>query len=176
MPSSEDIHKWGFVIFKKIRIDALLRILKKANITPNEISLITLGSGIAMALFCFVNYKLFLLAFIVNFIADAIDGYYARNFWKPTNLGEFLDHGGDTFVTLLLLIKSCFYLNPWLAGISITLFALHSILGIYKRTIREDLPVRTFVYIFPFQLYNFALAVNIIKQTIILIRNYSRSK
>jgi VanZ family protein len=91
------------IIYKNF-IENTHQYLKYFNLTPNVITIISLVFGLLSAYQLYnKNYQLASVLFIISYILDCMDGYYARTYNMTTSFGDKLDHFSDTLKLLVLL-------------------------------------------------------------------------
>ena len=85
-------------------IDPLCPIFKKLHFTPNIITTLSLITGMFSAYFLYKsNVIVFSVLFLLSYIFDCMDGYYARKYDMVTRAGDIYDHIKDTLVLILVL-------------------------------------------------------------------------
>lgn len=103
-------------------------ILRKLNITPNQITAVGLSMGLLS--FLFIIKKQFYLAFIffwISYYLDCLDGYYARKYNMVTSFGDYFDHLRDIIVLVLILGGIWVNLNKKQRIIYVIILALTSV-------------------------------------------------
>jgi len=77
---------------------------KTLNFTPNNITTLSLISGVMSILFLYKNDHYFsVLALLVSYFFDCQDGNYARQYNMVTKNGDIYDHVKDLIVFLVLI-------------------------------------------------------------------------
>ena len=77
----------------------ILRFIKKSNITPNQITLVSLIFGILAAICLYLNLKILSFFMLqISFILDCLDGQLARLKSLSSKLGMWLDNLSDRIV------------------------------------------------------------------------------
>lgn len=86
-------------------VDILCPFFKKLNLTPNDITTLSLITGF-LSLYCL--YKDYILSFCIlyyiSYIFDCMDGHYARKYNMVSKFGDMYDHIKDISVTITLLV------------------------------------------------------------------------
>jgi|688.fasta_scaffold52502_3 phosphatidylglycerophosphate synthase len=80
------------------------KLLRKVNITPNQITTFGLIIGL-LSFYCLLK-KWYLTAFVFYWIAfyfDCLDGYHARKYNMMTNFGDMYDHARDALIAVLIV-------------------------------------------------------------------------
>ena len=85
--------------------------LKKCYLTPNDITFLSLITGILSIFFLFNNmYEYSILYLFLSYFFDIFDGNYARKYKMETEFGDLYDHIKDLLVSIsifsLLLYKT----------------------------------------------------------------------
>jgi len=77
--------------------------LNKINVTPNQLTLLSLLSGILSAYFVYKNsFISSLISLQISYLLDCMDGSMARTYNKQTKFGDYFDHISDVIKTLIL--------------------------------------------------------------------------
>lgn len=82
------------------------------NATPNQITTLSLITGI-MAIYYSINknLKMFTFFFVLSYILDCVDGYYARKYNMVTEFGDLYDHFKDYLIVgiiIFIIFKNCY--------------------------------------------------------------------
>ena len=84
--------------------DNLLPTLKKYNITPNQLTVLGIFTGLISCYYLYIGKFLYSFIFlIISTFLDCLDGHYARKYKLSSKLGHYLDHIGDVFKFIVLL-------------------------------------------------------------------------
>tara|TARA_Y100001958_G_C21219245_1_gene544621 strand:- start:1243 stop:1809 length:567 start_codon:yes stop_codon:yes gene_type:complete len=76
--------------------ELLCPLFKYFHFTPNMITGINIICSILCLYYLYIEeYKLGVLFFILTYLFDALDGFYARKYKMETHLGDLLDHYTD---------------------------------------------------------------------------------
>lgn len=76
---------------------------KHLNLTPNMLTTISLIlAGFSAGLIYYDYYKLGALVFLLSYIYDICDGFYARKYNMVTEFGCYYDHFSDIFKIILI--------------------------------------------------------------------------
>ena len=79
--------------------------LRKLNLTPNQITTIGNIFGITGIYKLYKNnYISSAILYLIRYIFDCIDGYYARKYNMITNFGDWYDHISDLLIHLIYII------------------------------------------------------------------------
>lgn len=79
-------------------------IYRKLNMTPNNITTLSLFFGIMTAYYIYKGYnKLATLTYIISYYYDCMDGNFARKYNMVTDFGDCYDHISDWFKMGLIL-------------------------------------------------------------------------
>jgi len=145
--------------------------LKKLKITPNQISY----TGVAFAIIAFLGYEndLILAIFIfLNFMADGLDGAYARHIKKDSQKGALLDIQCDIIgLAFILMAISYNGLVPELwALIYFGLYALLIHFSIFLNKIKKPfrLVFRTRAWISILAFFSLIFAVDLVSPLVII--------
>jgi phosphatidylglycerophosphate synthase len=85
---------------------------KSANLTPNNLTTISLFFGLLTAYYLYKGYnKLATITFLISYYYDCMDGNYARKYDMVTDFGDFYDHFCD-FLKVALILFAMFKKNP----------------------------------------------------------------
>ena len=86
-------------------IDKLSNICKEINLTPNQITYISIIPGFLSVYFLYTKQIiLFSSCFFLYYILDILDGYYARKYSLCSKFGDLLDHARDIIIWTLIII------------------------------------------------------------------------
>ncbi len=119
-PKPRKLQEW----FKFILIP-----IKKAGLTPNQLTSLNVLSGIASSYFLLTgNEFLFLLFFIFAMLMDTFDGLLARELKRETKFGKKFDFFADFFTRIIIFGSMCIKFLNCLSAIS--LFIYLSYIGI----------------------------------------------
>jgi phosphatidylglycerophosphate synthase len=76
---------------------------KSLNFTPNTLTTISLVFSIVSAIFFYHNYyEAAVIFFIISYIYDCTDGFYARKYGMTSKFGDLYDHVSDWFKIALI--------------------------------------------------------------------------
>lgn len=91
-------------------VDPLSVTFRKINLIPNNITFLSLITGL-FAVYClyYRMIKLFIVFYIVSYILDMVDGYYARKYGMVSEFGDMFDHCKDVFVNTLIFVLLIYY-------------------------------------------------------------------
>lgn len=90
-------------IYYKIA-DNILPTLKKYNMTPNQLTILGIFTGLISCYYLYEGKFLYSFIFlIISTFLDCLDGHYARKYKLGSKLGHYLDHIGDVFKFIVLL-------------------------------------------------------------------------
>lgn len=101
------IDNWVYKI-----IDPISNFCKNCNMTPNQITTLSLITGLISIYFLFdsinlnkvYNLLLFTIFYIVSYILDCLDGYYARKYNMTSKIGDYYDHFKDIIINLIVFV------------------------------------------------------------------------
>lgn len=107
---------------------------KKLNMTPNDITTLSLIFGVISLYFLYhLNYPLFAITFYISYFFDCMDGCYARKYSMVTKFGDYYDHFKDWSINIAAIIilftrvkadKKTWITFVSVVGISILLMAI----------------------------------------------------
>lgn len=143
--------------------------IAKLNITPAFLSLLSLISGVASALFLAQTHLLFVCLYLTHMLFDGLDGFVARVTYKESAFGNLLDHGGDSIITYLFLLKSLAITDKWLVAVVASIYTCELIFVIALRLTHKKFPPVIFVYFYMFKMYTLGLQVQIIYEIVSFI-------
>jgi len=84
--------------------DYISPILYKYNISPNQITILGIISGIMASYYLYIDeLHLSLLCIMISCFFDDLDGHHARKYKLVTKFGDLLDHIGDIVKTVCLI-------------------------------------------------------------------------
>jgi phosphatidylglycerophosphate synthase len=85
--------------FVYMLIEPIAPLLRKLNLTPNMITTVSAIFGIfAIYFLCKKNILYFAIGFIMYYILDDLDGYYARRYNMCSRFGDYYDHIKDLMI------------------------------------------------------------------------------
>lgn len=90
-----------------IIVEKLDPILYKLNLTPNIITTFSLITGILSAYYLYNKNYLCIPLYIISYILDCSDGYFARKYNMVTVIGDYFDHISDISTVLLVMYILC---------------------------------------------------------------------
>lgn len=97
--------------------DFLSPYFKKLNLTPNGLTTISLITGLLSIKYYSENkFILSAIYFIISYMFDCFDGFYARKYNMVSHFGDIYDHGKDIFIFIFLIyfiIKKYNKLKDW---------------------------------------------------------------
>ncbi len=131
--------------FRAYRSDRLSRIAKplvKAGVTADQVTALSLISGLLAVYFLFTNYYLLVLFALLHLLFDGFDGVIAR-LTKTSIAGKYLDLVTDNLVTIGVLIKTAIFLQDFYAFIAAGLFSLALTIHIISKLKAPILFIRT---------------------------------
>jgi len=107
-----DIYECPFDIYLLNFIDTHLHYYYKLNFTPNMITTISIIVGTLSAHNIYKeNYKTAALLLLIAYYFDCVDGKLARKYNMQTDFGDYYDHFGDLFKTIII-IYALYKTNP----------------------------------------------------------------
>jgi phosphatidylglycerophosphate synthase len=87
----------------------LTKYIYKTNVTPNQITLLSLFMGLLSALFIYKNHTVLGVIFLnISFILDCLDGQIARVKNMQSDFGMWLDNISDRIVENVVVIAIIF--------------------------------------------------------------------
>ena len=110
-----------FRVYRSAKLSRIAKPLVKAGITANQVTALSLISGLLAVYFLFTNYYLLVLFALLHLIFDGFDGVIAR-LTKTSIDGKYLDLITDNMITLGILIKVAIFLQDLYAYIAAGLF------------------------------------------------------
>jgi len=86
--------------------DSLVELCYRNNITPNLITVIRIIISFFSLYYLFFtrDYIIPILGTAIFYFMDCLDGHLARSTDQVTVLGDYLDHGADSFYSLAILV------------------------------------------------------------------------
>ena len=85
-------------------VDPLSKVASCLNLTPNDLTTISLLFGIAAIYFLYKHRRhLFVVCFLLFYLFDCLDGYYARKYGMCSKFGDYYDHIKDAVVMLPII-------------------------------------------------------------------------
>lgn len=99
-----------------LAIQPLLAPLRRAGVTPNAITGVSMAAAGASIYLCFKGHPTAAaLLWVLGYAADVADGFLARRFGLETELGGRLDHLSDVlaFAGLMAFVASRLGGRPW---------------------------------------------------------------
>ena len=147
----------------------------KTAIRPNHITSANIGVGVLATVCLYNNVILTSMLLGLMLVVDGFDGYYAVRNKLTSRLGERLDHGGDLFIGIIMLLKSFWYFGEWWILLALIMFSGEAILIWLKGWGKIKFPERDFIYLFVFGWYWQGLVVQVILQPLILL-NFLRER
>jgi len=109
----------------------LFLLVRKTKITPNQVTVFRFVVTAPLCIYFFSRgeylYNVIgLLLYIILSALDWVDGLLARDSWRATTLGRFLDHGLDRFLVYIVLGSIFYgnfnYYNSWSWAVLAVLF------------------------------------------------------
>lgn len=82
--------------------------------------------AIGLAALFYDKYKIAAFGFLIGYLFDCLDGYYARKYDQCTNFGCYFDHINDIIMTLLLFVISI-HKRMYLTSLLIVFLGLFSV-------------------------------------------------
>tara|TARA_Y100000739_G_C20428101_1_gene382088 strand:+ start:53 stop:628 length:576 start_codon:yes stop_codon:yes gene_type:complete len=84
--------------------DKISPILYKYNITPNQITILGIISGLISCYYLYIDeLHLSFLFIMISCFFDDLDGHHARKYKLVSKFGDLLDHVGDIIKTICLI-------------------------------------------------------------------------
>ena len=120
-----------------IIVEKLDPILYKLNFTPNIITTLSLIIGLISAYFFYHKNYISIPLFIIAYILDCSDGYFARKYKMITKFGDYYDHISDQIK--IFIIYYIIYNNKKFKNFNLYfgIFILLLLLLIYHLSIQE---------------------------------------
>jgi phosphatidylglycerophosphate synthase len=109
--------------YRDLKLKVIGRFLRRWKINPNQLTFLSLVSGIGAIYFLFSHFGYFVLFALLHVMFDGLDGVVAR-LGTPSSYGSYLDIGVDSFITILLIVKIGYYINDFYPFIIAGLFTL----------------------------------------------------
>lgn len=105
---------------------------RKLNMTPNQITFISLIFALIGSYFYCVNkFYLSIFCFAMSYYLDCVDGHYARKYNMTSKFGDYFDHYSDILKILVLLYcmyqkdKKMAIINSIILGVLLVLMTVH---------------------------------------------------
>lgn len=151
-------------IFKFLGLYGLFSHLNHLGIRPNHLTISNFIVGLSAVYFLFINQPVFIGLMFLYYLIDICDGYYAREFHFESKAGELLDHGFDSVVAIIMLVKTYLYLhlNISLWILLITLLEIGFLLK--TKLIHQKMPSRLFILFYLVSLFNVGLLIQLVYQ------------
>jgi phosphatidylglycerophosphate synthase len=143
--------------FFYLLVAPLAILFRRLGLTANEISILGLVSGLLSIYFLYHN-KLypFVTFYILSYIFDLVDGYFARKYDQVTVLGDYLDHIRDlviNFVIFILLFSKMYCSKSYLEMGILAVFFLFTLQYLGMQEIHsgsEDSPTLSWMKLLAF--------------------------
>ena len=97
----EDDNPIDNVIYDIVQV--LDPIFYKLNFTPNIITTLSLITGLLSGYYLYKNNVICIPLFIISYILDCSDGYFARKYNMTSKFGDLYDHTSDTIKTCIII-------------------------------------------------------------------------
>lgn len=119
--------------YKNIRLNkdryavVLARPLYKLGIHPNTITTTGFGFALVSIYYLFNNHTLFVVFFLLNFLADFVDGTLARISKIDNPYGKYIDATCDALYGVLILVKSYLHFRNPLILIPLVVYIVEAV-------------------------------------------------
>ncbi|MEK6939629.1 MAG: CDP-alcohol phosphatidyltransferase family protein [Nanoarchaeota archaeon] len=131
-----------FRIYRSRKLNNIAKIISKIGISANNLTFLSLCSGLAAVYFLFNSYYLFALFALLHLVFDAFDGVVAR-LNTPTRYGKYFDLLSDNIVTVLTISKAGYHLQDSYAYLAAGLFLLALLIHLTSKLEAPMLFMRT---------------------------------
>ncbi|HIH11436.1 TPA: CDP-alcohol phosphatidyltransferase family protein [Candidatus Woesearchaeota archaeon] len=128
--------------YRTKKLKPIAKVCLRCGITANIMTFCSLLTGAGAVFFLFNNYSLFLLFALLHLLFDALDGVIARSS-KPTTNGKYFDLITDSFISVLFLIKTGWYLQDYFAYLVAGLFTIGIIIHLLTQCQAPMIFIRT---------------------------------
>ncbi len=128
--------------YRYVKLEKTGRWLLKLKLTPNRLTFLSLISGLLAVSFLFQDYLYFVVFGLLHLILDSLDGVVAK-LSQPTVFGDYFDHGSDSLVAFLILLKVGQFLGDIYPYIVAGLYALGAVVHFVSRTKAPMIFIRT---------------------------------
>lgn len=170
MPANlEDAHEMVRKIVDRFGGGKLCDRLEMAKIWPNQITFVNILLGLVAVWSLFEDVWLTSGLLLIMMLVDGFDGYYAVRSRRVTKLGEWLDHGGDVMIGVLLMGKTYWYFGEWWMLMATGLYLFELGLMLIFGWKREKFPGRGFLYLFVFGWYWQGMVLQLVWQPVSLL-------
>ncbi len=110
-------------VYRTIKLERIAKMLLKIGLSANQMTAISLATGIAAVYILFQNHALFIILAITHLVADGLDGVIAR-YSTSTLFGKYFDAITDASINLLAILKIAYTLKDPYFYIICALFIL----------------------------------------------------
>lgn len=145
----------------------ILKIVRDWPITPNQITVLSFVLAIISSYYFYINSVVVGALFVVGFfVADCLDGQFARVNGMQSKFGDYLDHTFGTIFIYGIYFGICWNLEKWLAFLVLFSVVLYNyVVGISRgnaqvNAVRERIGGKFRQYIgFGFDIHSFIILV-----------------
>tara|TARA_Y100000389_G_C17342116_1_gene453930 strand:+ start:170 stop:745 length:576 start_codon:yes stop_codon:yes gene_type:complete len=118
-------------------VEILDPIFYKLNFTPNIITTLSLITGLLSGYYLYKKNLICIPLFIISYILDCSDGYFARKYNMTSKFGDFYDHISDIIKTSIIIYLIYIRTKKKYKNKLILLILLLSILMYYHLSLQE---------------------------------------
>lgn len=118
-------------------VEILDPVFYKLNFTPNIITTLSLITGLLSGYYLYKNNLICIPLFIISYILDCSDGYFARKYNMTSKFGDFYDHISDIIKTSIIIYLIYIRTKKKYKNKLILLILLLSILMYYHLSLQE---------------------------------------
>ena len=132
----EDENPIDNLIYKVVEI--LDPIFYELNFTPNIITTLSLFTGLLSGYYFYKNNYICIPLWIISYILDCSDGYFARKYKMTSKFGDYYDHISDTIKIIMIFYFLYIKNKPKKYKTEVfLLILLFSILLVYHMSLQE---------------------------------------
>ena len=92
-------------------VEILDPIFYRLNFTPNIITTLSLLTGLLSGYYFYKNNYICIPLWIISYILDCSDGYFARKYKMTSKFGDYYDHISD-FIKITAILTTMYFINP----------------------------------------------------------------
>tara|TARA_Y100000389_G_C17286929_1_gene425949 strand:- start:160 stop:735 length:576 start_codon:yes stop_codon:yes gene_type:complete len=118
-------------------VESLDPIFYRLNFTPNIITTLSLLTGLLSGYYFYKNNYICIPLYIISYILDCSDGYFARKYKMTSKFGDYYDHISDTIKNVLIIYIIYMKAKPKYKNEIFLLILLFIILSFYHMSLQE---------------------------------------
>ena len=120
-----------------IIVEILDPIFYRLNFTPNIITTLSLITGLLSGYYFYKDNILCIPLYILSYILDCSDGYFARKYNMTSQFGDFFDHISDAIKSIVIFYIIYIKAKPEFKNKIFLLILLFTILSLYHISLQE---------------------------------------